>query len=210
MFSAHPLEAIELLRQETQPDLTLYLSHSIFFGVSIWEIWMQCDEKAWGLFDWQKVSQTTTSTVKVQKVWFQCSSSSGLNWILISKMPFSVIWIDLSVFVNVLSLPHICLASAFPQEDLLLVHYKEKDVCLCWAPLWCALPLLSATINEIHLRSRARQINPIRFCHSLCVSFSDILSSSLLLRSLSLFVLLNLSPPFLFISASFYTLFATP
>lgn len=87
--------------------------------------------------------------------------------------------ISIGLSVNILSFPCLHdsrLVSTFQQDDLPLVHYKEKDICLCWALLWC--PLLSATINEIHLRSRARQINPIRFCHSLCVSFSDILSSS--------------------------------
>lgn len=59
---------------------------------------------------------------------------------------------------------------------------KEKDIGLCWAPLRCALLSLSATINEIHQRGWARQINPIRFCHSGC-PFSDILSSPFLMLS---------------------------
>ena len=56
-----------------------------------------------------------------------------------------------------------------PQEDLHLVHYIENDLHLYWANIFWALSLLSTTINEIHLRSWARQINPIRFCHSFCV-----------------------------------------
>lgn len=60
-------------------------------------------------------------------------------------------------------------------KDMCLVHYEEKDACLYCALVWCVLPSLSAIINEIHLRSRARQINPIRFCHSSCGLFFSLL-----------------------------------
>lgn len=63
-------------------------------------------------------------------------------------------------------------------------HFHSRPAfCSLWRKRHLSVPgfslmctsLLSATIDEIHLRSWARQINPIRFCHSLCVSLHDIL-----------------------------------
>lgn len=126
---------------------------------------------------WQKdimvfwLTECSTNNGIHSQGWFLlCAASclfSALFLIWLSKILLNIMSASVSLYGNVLSL--YLFGSRISTEDLRIVHYKEKDICLCWAPLWCALPLLSATINEIHLRSQARQINPIRFCHSLCV-----------------------------------------
>lgn len=105
------------------------VSHSILCGVDVWEIWMQ---RADGVnSDWQKVSQTMTRTAKVQKHHVSLSSSwENIN--VIQAFHGDTFWI--CCVMDLWSLPYICLASAFPQEDLLPVHYNKENTFV-WAGL---------------------------------------------------------------------------
>lgn len=63
----------------------------------------------------------------MQRVWFLFEKTR----MAISRMPFNVMTeIEWPVLVGALSLPCICLASVFSQEDLLLIHYEgeKKDI----------------------------------------------------------------------------------
>lgn len=134
-------------------------------SVSFWEIWSQCGSEVSCYCDWQvKQWRTQPGLVCMRCITFLFSAFTNMSqWNTSKYDKFSC----LCLYVNVLSFNQF--GSRISTENLHLVRYEEKDICLSRALLWCALPLLSATINEIHLRSQARQINPIRFCHSLCV-----------------------------------------